>query len=1042
MASVLAIGLLGVLSAAQDVGPVLVELDGGVVRSIANGLTGEIYTREPVTSSEAPMVRLCESGKVYDLHHGEDGAAIETTLTREGADAVIRQTARYPEGGVSGVWLPLAPLDAEKVTLLIPGVGGVSLGPDSAVSDVTYHYPGAWGTPALVIQGALGGVLLSADDPGSAFLAMRVTRLRAAWRVAVLTMADPPWAELTECRSARWRLTAYRGPWTVAAALQRERLRAAFGLTPQAEREPAWARDIQCVVRVVGGGPFEEPLRALAREVEPRKTLLYLPEWRTHPYDVMYPDYTPSPRALAFIELAHELGFRVMAHGNLVGISPFHPRVEEFRDAVERDPVTGGLVGWYLDRDVPGQIYCLNPAFSAVRKLLIDAFVESHRQTGFDALHLDYPAIIQSAHGVVEGMNPIQGTVRLLRDLAEAMPDVPLATEGISDFMLDCWWAQLGEPFWNNNEIMGRYHPIRAAVFSEFCGIYGHLGLPDQQTDLQGYLSFIEAHDRTGCVPTFTLNCDHGLDMASPGTRYALRQARFFMDKDPRADYSTTLEPVGAEGDEPALPYFAWRLGDGGALAVVQTALGRKWIVRDQEGPWRELWRVYQGVREISGPLHVPGWLAYSGERTFGLDPRAIYLPDEGAPDPLAFHVSSVSTPVRVALSGSDARRDVVRLEPAEPNALDLTASRPDRAGVIVDGEERPMGHGASFSTESLVVGGVALQGIWAHPPFQFPRMDRGEFSPDFRPAVFGEYRLRLPDAAGLRFAARIGLRDPATAEAPLGDGVTFRVLVDGAEIIARHCERRAWEELTADLSPWRGQEIAIALVTDVGPAGRPDFDWACWGEPRVTTAPRPGSSTVALEQPNQAGTLVVTDETGTRNLEPGAALVDVALPAGFVYAREVTDVHGSVPLSELPMQAYLVSGAASTRGSVFGGGMPTQWRQGDEVLPAVSGHTPAWGQTHLEWLLRLPAEPLRLAFGAAVQPGGEQVGFAVQVNTRTLWNGGFPGAGRMVAGAVDLSPWAGQVVLVSLVTDSLGSNNSDWAVWVAPRLEPAGAGG
>jgi hypothetical protein len=39
----------------------------------------------------------------------------------------------------------------------------------------------------------------------------------------------------------------------------------------------------------------------------------------------------------------------------------------------------------------------------------------------------------------------------------------------------------------------------------------------------------------------------------------------------------------------------------------------------------------------------------------------------------------------------------------------------------------------------------------------------------------------------------------------------------------------------------------------------------------------------------------------------------------------------------------------------------------------------------------------------------------------------------------VDLSPYAGQVVLLSLVTDSLGTNNCDWAVWTQPRLEAAG---
>jgi len=40
----------------------------------------------------------------------------------------------------------------------------------------------------------------------------------------------------------------------------------------------------------------------------------------------------------------------------------------------------------------------------------------------------------------------------------------------------------------------------------------------------------------------------------------------------------------------------------------------------------------------------------------------------------------------------------------------------------------------------------------------------------------------------------------------------------------------------------------------------------------------------------------------------------------------------------------------------------------------------------------------------------------------------------------VDLSPWAGQTVLLGLITDSDGANICDWAHWGEPTLEaPAG---
>ncbi|MEI6503729.1 MAG: hypothetical protein WCP21_22190, partial [Armatimonadota bacterium] len=126
------------------------------------------------------------------------------------------------------------------------------------------------------------------------------------------------------------------------------------------------------------------------------------------------------------------------------------------------------------------------------------------------------------------------------------------------------------------------------------------------------------------------------------------------------------------------------------------------------------------------------------------------------------------------------------------------------------------------------------------------------------------------------------------------------------------------------------------------------------------------------------------------------------------------------------------------TRGTVYGAGTATSWQEGEQARPGISGHTPAYGQTHLEWALRLPPAPLQLAFGAAIVKGGEQVTFSVMVNGLPVWNGGWPGSGKLLPGVVDLTRWAGQPVLLSLVTDADGANNCDWAVWVEPRLEPA----
>lgn len=1020
---------------AQQTSALRLTIQDGAVVGVENLRTAETYTRPAGPSDSTSALRVWDRpGMVHDARPGEDGVGLSCQVSAEGEDLLVRQAGRREAGGVAGVWLGLGPVDAQAVRILIPGVGGVILDEDSKVVDCTYYYPGSWGTPAVALQREHGGVLVTADDPAASFKALRVTRLATAWRLLLLTDTDPPYGPRTDCASATWRFTAYEGPWTVAADLQRERLQRVFHLTPLADRTPAWLPRIRCVVRVTGRGPAKAPLQALAREVDPDRTLLYLPDWRSHPYDVMYPDYTPSADAVEFIATAHSLGFRVMAHGNLVGISPFHPRLAEFEDVLEHDPVSGGPVGWWLDRDVQSKIYCLNPAAAKARKLLVDSFVASHALAGFDALHLDFPLIVNAESGPLEGRNPIQGTVALLRELQAALPDVPLGTEGIFDYMLDCSFGQVGEPFWNNYESQGRYHPFRAAIFSAFCNPYGHLGIPDQQTDLQAYLSFTEIHDRLGVLPTFTLNRDLGFDPENPGTRFALRQARHFIATEPAPDFAAALQPVAAPGDPPATPCFAWRQADGQGLVVVQTPEGRKWLTGGADQPWRELWRIYQNVTQIVGDVHLPGWLAYDDTTLFGLDPRGIYLPEPGQPDPQDFHLAAASVPVRVSLCGSDERRDLIRVEGLETDVTDLLALRPDAVGITLDGEERPLGNGGTFSADSTVCGGEARRGLYAHPPWQFPNLQAA--GAPIRSESFGEYRLKLPDVDNLRFVTALGLRDHPQPNGPAGDGVTFRVLINGQEVFSQHHAGRCWTDVSVDLAPWRGQEVVVRLLTGTGPAGRPDFDWAVWGEPRVASDPAQRRVRLDFVPSAAGGSLLVADAAGTRNLEARATTAEVALPAALIGLRDCLPVESPMDLTNAPHTTVLVSGGVMTPGSVFGAGSPAAWTDGEQTRPGLSGHTPAWGQTHVEWALKLPDTPLRLRFGAGVNKGGEQLSFLVLVNGLRVWEGGWPGSGKVTEGSVDLGRHAGQEVLLSLVTDAEGSNNCDWGIWVEPRLE------
>ncbi len=152
---------------AAETASLRVDLSQGAITSLENLLTGETYTRQVEAAGVESTLRYMAPGpNLREVRAGEEGASLEAQVTTEGTDLLVQQLGERAEGGVAGLWLGLGPLDADQVRLLIPGVGGVELDADSKVADVSYYYPGSWGTTALIIQGQKGGVLVSADEPG------------------------------------------------------------------------------------------------------------------------------------------------------------------------------------------------------------------------------------------------------------------------------------------------------------------------------------------------------------------------------------------------------------------------------------------------------------------------------------------------------------------------------------------------------------------------------------------------------------------------------------------------------------------------------------------------------------------------------------------------------------------------------------------------------------------------------------------------------------------------------------------------------------
>ena len=161
--------------------------------------------------------------------------------------------------------------------------------------------------------------------------------------------------------------------------------------------------------------------------------------------------------------------------------------------------------------------------------------------------------------------------------------------------------------------------------------------------------------------------------------------------------------------------------------------------------------------------------------------------------------------------------------------AIDLASLTPTHLGVAFRGKpEQPLraDTGASFYAARRKVGGVEKAGFFCHPPY------KGGVG-----YAVGEFEVALPDEA-CAFETLVGFADGSST----ADGCAFSVQVrvgDKTATVAKleHATLEQWKALRCDLSKFRGQKVALRLVTDVGPRDNSSSDWALWGAPRVVLA-------------------------------------------------------------------------------------------------------------------------------------------------------------------------------------------------------------
>ncbi|MBC7926072.1 MAG: hypothetical protein H7039_10495, partial [Bryobacteraceae bacterium] len=469
------------------------SFEGFNVRSLRNTLTGEIYVSKPGPgwmdlSLQDPTSEFLRPGTWQlntDPDTGLPAASIvatdsvrKVTLTvgvaSGGKEVFFRLEASANRTGVRGLLWGMQGFDPAG-RFVLPGQAGIYFDSRSPRSRLALEYPTHWEAQFAVYEAAKGSLLVYAQDPKPVFKRVQTSRELGTLDIGLEVFATAPWPAASNIPVIEWRLKAVAGNWRKAADEYRrwsDNVWAQRVITPGLE----WVRTIQSVIVVVDAQ--DNYLTLLAEKLNPKKTLLYLVNWRKDSYDVNYPDYTPASGTADFVRKAKAMGFRTMLHSSALGVAQYHPAYQDLKKYQLRNPEDEQLIFWPFGLWPGGSpppeylpsFAFISPAASAYRKMYLEAVAPAIETVQPDALHLDAGGVLlNDSNGSIEGLNSIEGMVQLHKDLAARFPDLAFSYESMTEPVAGL--QQLAQR-WNSDH---ESHPISTYLMGDRVRFYGFL---------------------------------------------------------------------------------------------------------------------------------------------------------------------------------------------------------------------------------------------------------------------------------------------------------------------------------------------------------------------------------------------------------------------------------------------------------------------------------------------------------------------------------------------------------------------------------------
>ena len=1034
-----------------------VQFTDGVITHLSNKRTEETYTlplgvggvtgfrgrsgllRKNIGAIWTDQATLTEARKIAPLkaeivfRQGQNTFRLFIGVDARSGDLLLEQEGTSDTAGVYGIQWGCINLNVRNLDLILPADGGQIVNAMAPFTSRSFHYPfPSWEVQLAILQGEQGGFFVRGADETFQFKTLHYEKYVDSFALGFETQNQAPFDALTSAKSVVWRLNTYAGDWRVPARQYREWMERTFKPW-RLDEMPAWVGDIGLIVTYIDPRLDVGILDKLAEQVDPTKTLLYLNQWRKYPFDVNFPDYTAKPEFGRFVEAAHQRGFRVMAHVNLIGVNAEHPRYPEFQKFQYRSQWNGNPMGWFWDRtDMPRyRIAAINPASAEFRKYFVQQLKEVWQRYGVDAFFLDVSARVENdANGLIDGLNAGQGNVLLHKELAAAMPGIVFGGESLHEvtFFRESFAQRWKNPPQWDPTRRSIPHPVSAFLFSPYTVPYGYLGLPNPDRGLQLYQEYLDTYEIWGVLPTLRLSSVVDLDPEKVRTQELLAIARTWQQRGLKPDFESDWTPntlfqyVGENGEIAALK----KTETGATLVLPEESLGYKRVL---------------GVSQVQTQRNIPYWHAYNETTLLGLHPEKSYFLTDTPRDFSQAHINVLPEGVSVTESRVTQNAALFRLERMDTShEIDLLSElHLVRTGIVHKGKELPRQRGATFHKTEVSIAGVRKSAIDAHPPYQNINGDhiRGDTS------TFGEWTLSLPDTSTpLYLDFDIGLREGSQGS----DGVTFIVSIQGTEIFRRLYNAQRWEHVRLDLTPYRNQRVTLRFSTTPGPVGNGAWDWAMWGDPEITYEPVPQLTEVGFFIPNMP---IRSFPDALESRGDGQYWLKAQLPAQVLIlfgTPQQTEMLGN--LRDAHFVAGLQFDSIFQEGSLWGFGNRSELTATGVRKQTLDGDPPADGQTVFQFLLALPnAQEVTFSFSMGLPDtmcSFDGVFFKVLLNGQNRFEHLAFNQPGWVDALIPLSEFAGETVLLELVTDPGEILSCDYAHWAdlfitAKGVEPSG---